>query len=203
MSTSAMIPAATSRRKAPGALAGAVLALCVVALLAAAGPASADDSARAFLRCMQLGDDAERLACYDRLAQEVVEVGLAGAGRAGEVPARAAETPAAATGAARAPGAPARERESRATPESLFGMESRAPGREVESIEARVIGGFTGWSGGTRFELDNGQVWLQTGLGRFDYGGQDRPVVIRRAALDSFMLSPEGLNRSVRVRRIE
>lgn len=82
-------------------------------------------------------------------------------------------------------------------------MERKAVGEELSSIRARVVGGFRGWSGNTRFELDNGQVWVQANTGRFDYGGADREVVIRRGFFDSFILSPEGLNRTVRVRRIE
>jgi len=74
---------------------------------------------------------------------------------------------------------------------------------EVSSITANVVGGFAGWSGETVFELDNGQVWEQIGSNRFDYSGGDRNVVIRRGLFGSFQLSPEGLNRSVGVRRIE
>lgn len=156
-----------------------LLTLLAAGLLTIAGGAHATEPSRGLLRCMQLADDAERLACYDRVAQEGIYVGLACEGGANQLD----------------PGM---------TPESLFGLEQKAQGgAELDAIAAQVVGGFRGWSGSTRFELDNGQVWLQLGSSRFDYSGQDREVVIRRAAFDSFMLSPEGFNRSVRVRRIE
>lgn len=147
---------------------------------------SADDAMRGFVKCLQMQDDQARLACYDRLATEVVELGLPADGAA----AAAAAAPQATT--ARQAPAPA--------PEQEFGLQERA---DVESITARVVGGFQGWDGKTRFELDNGQVWEQSAPGRFGYRGPDRAVVIRRGMLNSFLLSPEGLNRNVRVLRVE
>jgi hypothetical protein len=193
-----------------------------LALLATSG-ALADDATRAFLRCMELRDDAARLACYDRLAGEWVELGAPGlrsapaAAPAGALPPAAVqgapplpvpETPAAAASAAPVPAAP-RSAEDAATEarapmaEEYFGMESRAVGESLESISAYVVGGFRGWSGNTQFELSNGQVWEQATPGRFDYGAADRAVTIRRGAFGSFILSPEGLNRNVRVRRVK
>lgn len=40
---------------------------------------------------------------------------------------------------------------------------SRTSGVDKERITARVVGEFRGWSGGTYFPLDNGQVWRQIG----------------------------------------
>ncbi len=40
---------------------------------------------------------------------------------------------------------------------------SRPAGTEVERFTARVVGEFRGWSGGTYFPLENGQVWRQVG----------------------------------------
>lgn len=173
----------------------------VALLLAVAGTAAEDDATRAFLRCMALQDNTERLACYDRLAREVVELGLPGS----RATSAAADVPAAAAGMA-APavvsGAP-QPSAAQSSPEEAFGMAQPSPGREVSSITASVVGGFAGWGNGARFELDNGQVWEQVGSDRFAYSGRDRQVVIRRGLFGSFLLSPEGLNRSVRVRRIE
>lgn len=165
------------------------------ALLLGAGPAVAEDATRAFMKCLEVEDDARRLSCYDRLAREVVELGVPGAPRAAAAPAAAS---AAAGDAREAPGTSGDP-----APEDAFGKPQKTPGDVLESISANVVGGFTGWSGDTVFELDNGQVWEQTGMGRYDYAGKDRKVVIERALFGSFMLSPEGLNRSVRVRRLE
>ena len=184
---------------------GAALALL------ASGGALADDATRAFLKCMELRDDAARLACYDRLAGEWVELGAPGlrSAPAAAVPSAAVPggPPAAVPGMPPAAAAPrsAGEAATESRPpmaEEHFGMESRAVGETLDSISAYVVGGFRGWSGNTRFELSNGQVWEQAAAGRFDYGAADRAVSIRRGALGSFWLSPEGLNRSVRVRRV-
>jgi hypothetical protein len=193
--------AGACRRGARLAAAALVLAACLPGTVAAQD----GDATRDFLKCMELGDPQARLACYDRLAVAVVELGLA-ASRKGSAAvdgatgaatgAAAAATDAAAGSAAAVQPTPA------ANPEQDFGMARRAD-ESVDSISAGVVGGFQGWSGSTRFELDNGQVWIQADSGRFDYSGEDRRVAIRRAAFGSFMLSPEGLNRSVRVRRVE
>lgn len=176
-------------------LAGAIL------LLGAVDAVAEDDATRAFLRCMALQDDAERLACYDRLAQEVVELGLPGS----RAPGPGAESPAAAAGMAApaAAGGSPQPPAAQSTPEEQFGLPQPSSGREVSSITASVVGGFAGWGNGTRFELDNGQVWEQVGTERFAYSGRDRRVVIQRGLFGSFQLSPEGLNRRVRVRRVE
>jgi len=200
----------------PRPRATAVMA-ALLALLAASG-AAADDATRAFLKCMELRDDAARLACYDRLAGEWVELGapalrsapattLPPAAVPGAPSPATPATPPAAASAAPVPAAPRSAgeaaTEARApVAEEYFGMESRAVGETLDSISAYVVGGFRGWSGNTQFELSNGQVWEQAVSGRFEYGGADREVTIRRGAFGSFLLSPEGLNRNVRVRRV-
>ncbi len=35
-------------------------------------------------------------------------------------------------------------------------------------VESRIDGDFEGWNGGTLFELENGQVWVQRGFARQD-----------------------------------
>jgi hypothetical protein len=84
-----------------------------------------------------------------------------------------------------------------------FGLEQEKAQQALQSVTANVVGGFQGWSGETVFELDNGQVWEQAGSGRYEYSGEDRAVVIERGFLGSFSLKPEGLNRTVRVKRIK
>ncbi|MCA1799140.1 MAG: hypothetical protein LC632_06670 [Xanthomonadaceae bacterium] len=85
----------------------------------------------------------------------------------------------------------------------LFGFGSLAA--RTPEIEATLDGSFTGWSRGTRFRLDNGQVWETVSAERFrPVRPVERPAVtIRRMAFGSFMLRVEGYNASVRVRRIE
>lgn len=169
--------------------------LCLPALLLLPGlqahaAEGADEATRGFIECLELRDPDARLACYDRMAVAVVELGLALPGSpAGTDPAAAA--PAAAPAVAAAP-----------EPEEAFGLEQERAAA-VDSIRAGVRGGFQGWSGDTVFELDNGQVWQQSAAGRYEYSGEDRPVIITRGFLGSFSLQAEGLNRTVRVKRIK
>lgn len=186
----------------------------LVTALAALGatPLAAENPTREFVRCIEEQDDTARLACYDRLANQVVELGLPGTWRETANAATPGGTGAASASAAANAGsagtaAPTTSSAAR-TPaptaaEDQFGKPQATPDDEIEAISARVIGGFVGWTGNTVFELDNGQVWEQAGSGRFNYSGHDRRVEIRRALFNTFTLSAEGLNRSVRVRRIE
>src|SRR6056297_1457108 len=168
-------------------------------LIMLSGPAgAAENPMRGFLKCLEMRDDQARLACYDRLAAALVELGPGAVlPPVGTDTSRAAAPPA--TEAAPQSAAPAAP----AGPEDAFGNEMNRQDGAVDSITAYVVGGFTGWERGTVFRLDNGQAWEVQGSARFAYGGPDRPVTIRRAAFGSFMLSPDDLNRSVRVRRIE
>lgn len=71
-----------------------------------------------------------------------------------------------------------------------------------EAIESRILGNFEGWNGSTVFRLENGQVWKQSGPGRFFMRIENPTVIIRRGALGSYLLSVDGHRSSVRVRRI-
>jgi len=89
-----------------------------------------------------------------------------------------------------------------------FGSEHLGAGRNgrgssPERIESRFIGDFTGWRGATEFSLENGQVWKQNESGRLSHRATGPMITIRRGAFDTYRLSVEGINRSVRVRRIK
>ena len=189
-------PASSPQRNRRPWAPGTRLTAAAIALAACLPLHAADDpgeTTRGFIKCLELADPAERLACYDRMAVAAVELGLTLPGAAGTAP-----------GAAVAPSAAATTREARgATAVEDFGLEQEKAQQALESVTANVVGGFQGWTGDTVFELDNGQVWQQAGSGRYEYTGQDRAVVIERGFLGSFSLKPEGLNRTVRVKRIK
>jgi hypothetical protein len=186
-------PAPSSPRSRPS---GSRLIAAALALAACLPLHAADDpgtTTRGFIKCLELSDPAERLACYDRMAVAAVELGLTLPGAGSTAPAVAVVASPAATSPA--PGA--------ATAVDDFGLEQEKAQQALQSVTANVVGGFQGWSGETVFELDNGQVWEQAGSGRYEYSGEDRAVVIERGFLGSFSLKPEGLNRTVRVKRIK
>ena len=186
-------------------LAGAALAASLALLSGCATAQTADT----LDDCRAIEDNAERLACFDRVAGAEPPAPP----RQPEAPAPVAEAPAAAAPPAQAetpaPAAPPRTAEPEAP--SNFGLERQAGLDGPDRIVASVVGGFQGWGEyatedgrkKTVFELDNGQVWVQVGTQKFRYGGPDRKVEIRRASFGSFLLSPEGYNRAVRVRRVK
>jgi hypothetical protein len=94
--------------------------------------------------------------------------------------------------------------------EAAFGMEEKLY-RAVEKqqkvpseIRSPIIGKFTGWKGGTTFELENGQIWRQADNGSFYMPGLKSPTaVIRKGLLGTFFLNVEGYNSRVKVVRVK
>lgn len=73
-----------------------------------------------------------------------------------------------------------------------------------DRLETRIVGEFTGWRGGTIFELENGQVWQQSEAGAFKVRKIDNPeVVIRRGMFGSYLLKVKGYGSNVKVERIK
>lgn len=171
--------------------------------------------------CVAIGDDRARLACYDEVA------GRAGPEARWPVPATqepAAQLPATPTTqkpAAQLPAPPAAPeiaapppapatlpatlpapaRAPLASADDDFGLD-RERGNDQREIQSRLDGEFTGWSGRTLFKLENGQVWRQSEPGRFR-AQIDRPLItIERGAFNSYRLKVDGMNRSIRVKRV-
>lgn len=72
-----------------------------------------------------------------------------------------------------------------------------------EPFQTRVVGEFSGWTGDTEFELENGMVWRQTENTTFYVPPVDSPTVtIRPGLMSSWVLSVEGYNSTTRVERI-
>jgi hypothetical protein len=186
------------------------IVLAATAFLAAApvaGAATGQEVADELVLCMQHREDAARLACFDRLARRATAqlesgatLGAQATGPGRTVP-RAGEpgAPLAPERAAPAPAAPVN------TPEAEFGLErSRtAKAGRADSIRSRIPGEFLGWEGDTIFELENGQVWRQTDSTRVGMRRMNPEVEISRGILGGFFLSVDGLNRRVRVERVE
>lgn len=72
-----------------------------------------------------------------------------------------------------------------------------------EAFSSKVVGKFSGWTGNTEFELENGMVWVQTdGTSFFIPESEDVTVVIRPGVLGTWRLNVDGYNSFTRVRRI-
>jgi hypothetical protein len=158
--------------------------------LAAAGSATADTAG--IQRCRIIAEAPARLACYDAIA-------LPGLGsRAGWGAPAAGAAPAAAAPATTATGTAA------ATAAATgFGMERRAAEAAPDRMESRINGRVDEFNAGTRYRLDNGQVWQITETASGFYSLDNPKVVVTRGALGNFLMSIDGVNVALRVRRIQ
>lgn len=83
----------------------------------------------------------------------------------------------------------------------LRGFENR---ETPDAIVSRIKGRFRGWQGnGTRFELENGQVWEQMDSETFAIDVDNPTVTIRNFAFGTWRLKVDGYNNQIRVRRIK
>jgi hypothetical protein len=165
--------------RTPRRLAGAA----ALALLAAPATATDDDLAT----CRGIADDRARLACYDAVAAATA------------VPVASAATPAAPP-VVPAPAPTAVElfgRDSDSAAEALGAAAGVAP---LAGLSATLTNVARAPDGRLMLTLDNGQAWSQVDTRRVVLQAGDA-VVIRRAALGSYLLSTGRRQASVRVRR--
>ena len=128
--------------------------------------------------CSLLSDGAERLACFDTLADEH------------------------ARGASDSDNDRPLIRE--ASEETGFGLRQRpAEDSGPERITSRHVGEFRGWSGETVFHLENGQVWRQAQTGRMHWVADSPLITIRGTPIGTYWLTVEGVNAQIRVRRLQ
>lgn len=73
----------------------------------------------------------------------------------------------------------------------------------ISKTTSRVIGQFDGWTGDTVFRLENGQIWEQSGNGFFKVSMNNPSVTIEKGVLGGYILSVEGYNSRVKVKRVQ
>lgn len=162
-----------------------------------AGTALADELREELHRCAQLQNAEVRLACYDALA----EIGASRPQQASSVN-EAPALPEGSSAAAQSASQRAPEQDSGPSlAQRVFGM--LPGGGDVREIESRVVGEVDGLSLGTRFELENGQVWRQVDRTDRNYRASNPQVVIREGFMNSYRMRLEGLNARIRVRRLK
>ena len=85
-----------------------------------------------------------------------------------------------------------------------FGNESIAQvDEEPDQITSRILGEFKGWSGYTKFQLENGQVWQQSSKGLLIVRINNPTVIIKKSFFGTYTLNVEGFNSSIKVRRTQ
>lgn len=78
------------------------------------------------------------------------------------------------------------------------------PENPAEVVRTRIAGTFSGWSGHTLFQLENGQTWMQSDKAE-DYWVPARPgpeVELRHSAIGGWKLTLVENGRWVRVKRV-
>jgi len=74
---------------------------------------------------------------------------------------------------------------------------------EVDQITTRILGEFKGWSGYTKFQLENGQIWQQSSEGLLIVRINNPTVTIKKSFFGTYNLNVEGINSTIKVRRIQ
>jgi len=74
---------------------------------------------------------------------------------------------------------------------------------ETDQITSRILGEFKGWSGYTKFQLENGQIWQQSSEGLLIVRINNPTVIIKKSFFGTYNLNVEGVNSTVKVRRIQ
>ena len=74
---------------------------------------------------------------------------------------------------------------------------------KVDQITSRILGEFKGWSGYTKFQLENGQIWQQSSEGLLIVRINNPTVSIKKSFFGTYNLSVEGVNSTIKVRRIQ
>ena len=184
-------------------------ATTLLAGLACAATAQGSDGSLS--ACRGIAEDSARLACYDALADDAGRSASGNPAAAAAAPAAAGQpvTAPASPAAARPPAVPANASKAAATPEELFGRNAkqsqdialRATGAsQIDHMDARVSSVRPDANGKLVLALENGQVWSQLDSTRLLIKAGEE-VRIRRALLDSYLLTPAKGGTAIRVRR--
>lgn len=82
-----------------------------------------------------------------------------------------------------------------------FGLQQPAS-PTIDRIESRIVNRFTGWTGNTVFQLENGQVWRQRMDGRY-YRAMDKPSVILEKGTFGYWMTLVETGAKVPVSRVK
>jgi len=74
----------------------------------------------------------------------------------------------------------------------------------IPRLESRIVGTVDGWSGGTTFTLENGQIWKLANRETYIHykNVKNPPVVLEKATFGNYWLRIDGFP-GVRVRRVK
>ena len=70
-------------------------------------------------------------------------------------------------------------------------------------LKSVIVGSFHGWSGDTRFHLENGQTWSQRDNSRYSYSGTDLNVSINKNFMGFYWLTHSATGKKIPVKLID
>lgn len=106
----------------------------------------------------------------------------------------------------RAPTPPPRESvDTASVPENARVRRATAAVPAPRTISSRLVGRFTGWTGGTIFQLENGQRWVQVeGDSYRAHPPKENPAVeVRPAMMGTYFLKVDGYGTRCRVKLLD
>ena len=178
------------------------LLLGSIASLGTVSAANAETIENALSKCSEQSNSLQRLVCYDRVVKDIEQYsGLEGSvTRAPAMPKATADSPqssAPATSLQRPPQKQAQQGSTR------FGMEhTEKSNTEADTMTAVISSLSTTVFDKYVLTLDNGTVWQQTDS-QIIRLKPDQQITIERGLLGAFYLAPAGLNKRMKVKRVE
>ncbi len=76
---------------------------------------------------------------------------------------------------------------------------------KAETLESRLVGNFSGWSGRSTFRLENGQLWTQANSDSYEYAPtlHTPAVKISPASMGTFWLEIAGVHQRCRIKPLK
>ena len=143
--------------------------------------------------CATIGDKLDRLICYDNLAANASNRHTNQTIKAPvSKPSPVAQAPVVAAPAVAAP----------VSAEESFGKIYKEEPAQVTKLDMKVTSVSKDAYGALKIGFENGQIWKQKDNRRFKLQEGDT-VYIEKGALGSFMLGKEGINTTIRVKRLD
>ena len=150
--------------------------------------------------CRKINEDQKRLVCYDQIGNDSEQ--LISPAKSSNQQIALKETNPKSTHTA-----PITESHTNTTKKKVveenFGLEKVI---SPDTIDSTILGEFTGWEKNTLFKLANGQTWkVNSSSIRPVYrrSTQNPKVRISRGFLNSYKMKVEGVNSSVKVKRVK
>ena len=179
---------------------------CAFIKLNTAGAVTLDEELKT---CSEIEVSLIRLQCYDRLAKEpeVRSAQAANQSKRRSIFQRRTKTEKVVREEQQSPDQVASTDTSDEPKSENINQPSDNFGKVIESeaneISSRIIGQFNGWDGDTKFNLENGQIWQQSGNGILKVSMNNPKVTIAKGMFGGFILSVEGYNSKVKVKRVK